>query len=674
MSILFGLISLILGLHFLKDNLYVSIGLTLLFVIFIIYRFKWGKVTLYLSLFVLGCLFSNLPREYNNPNQVYSGVVVLSKQNYFLLYSHGERFYIYEKDNEREIGDFLEVKGQPKIYESTTYESQIDFNQYLQNKGVKRTIAVDDITLLFQNPVRLFSYQKYFLSKLNENAAPLVDAMLFNTKDYGSNVFTVATSINLIFLLSTTGIYFSFFLRLLKKLIYLKFEERESHILSLLVVSPYVFLSFPKVGVLRIFLVNLLNIPKKDPNEPKKLNFLSKLSISHFILLILNPYWAYDSGFLIGLCLTVFLYFFRISYKTTIYFKSKMVTPTLVFLLLQPFSSFRSGSLHLFQFFEQMLLIPINEFFIVLSLIGFIGVPIYFIINFFGNFIYQTLLLFEKIDLTIPFADYGEIYIVLFYVLSVIGLYLFEAKRYRHVKYVGLVTFGLFLLGITPIQPMITSGVYFVNVGQGDSIIIQDHFHAVMIDTGGNLSFDMAKRTLIPYMNKKHIYHLDALIATHDDFDHSGTVESLRNNFTVRQYLSTKDDFPYQVGNILLTNLNIYEGKDENASSLVLYLDFYGTKYLFTGDATKEIEQKIIKDNPTLECDILKVGHHGSKTSTDEGFIQQIKPKEAIISCGKKNKFGHPDQVTLDTLNRYDVKIRRTDTEGTISYLSYFVY
>ena len=123
-----------------------------------------------------------------------------------------------------------------------------------------------------------------------------------------------------------------------------------------------------------------------------------------------------------------------------------------------------------------------------------------------------------------------------------------------------------------------------------------------------------------------------------------------------------------------LENLNHYEAKDENESSLVLYLDFCNKKYLFMGDAPKEIETQIIIDNPNLRCDILKVGHHGSKTSSDDTFIKTIQPKEGIISCGRSNRYGHPNQEVIDTLYRYDVKIRRTDIEGTISYLSYFSY
>ena len=90
------------------------------------------------------------------------------------------------------------------------------------------------------------------------------------------------------------------------------------------------------------------------------------------------------------------------------------------------------------------------------------------------------------------------------------------------------------------------------------------------------------------------------------------------------------------------------------------------------GDAPKEIEYKIIEDYKFINCDILKVGHHGSNTSTSDAFIKYLKPKEAIISCGKNNKYGHPHKETVSTLKSNNVSIRRTDKEGTINYLNYF--
>ena len=115
-------------------------------------------------------------------------------------------------------------------------------------------------------------------------------------------------------------------------------------------------------------------------------------------------------------------------------------------------------------------------------------------------------------------------------------------------------------------------------------------------------------------------------------------------------------------------NLNVYESDDENSSSLVLYLSLLGKNFLFMGDAPKEIEKQIIQDHPDLRADILKIGHHGSKTSTAEEFLDVIQPQEAIVSCGKKNGYGHPHASVLSLLSSRNIKIRRTDEEGTIIY------
>ena len=228
---------------------------------------------------------------------------------------------------------------------------------------------------------------------------------------------------------------------------------------------------------------------------------------------------------------------------------------------------------------------------------------------------------------------------------------------------------SLTVLSMVPLQEPISNCVYFVNVGQGDSIIIKNKSHTVMIDTGGYKSFDMATESLIPFMNKKKITHIDALILTHDDFDHSGAKDSLIENFKVDNILTEKNQFPYQIGDLYIENLNTFNFDEANDNSLVLSLEFIGKKFLFTGDASVKTEEKIISKY-NVDCDILKVGHHGSNTSTSEKFLKACSPEEAVISCGGKNYYGHPHQEIIDRLNKYNVKIRRTDEEGTICYSS----
>ena len=108
---------------------------------------------------------------------------------------------------------------------------------------------------------------------------------------------------------------------------------------------------------------------------------------------------------------------------------------------------------------------------------------------------------------------------------------------------------------------------------------------------------------------------------------------------------------------------------EENEKSLVLYFSVLNIKFLFMGDASSRIEEKIIKKYPNLKCDILKVGHHGSKTSSSDEFIKKVNPKIGVISCGINNKYHHPHANTLRNLKNNKVIIKRTDKEGTIEYI-----
>ena len=223
---------------------------------------------------------------------------------------------------------------------------------------------------------------------------------------------------------------------------------------------------------------------------------------------------------------------------------------------------------------------------------------------------------------------------------------------------------------LLPIRPLIVTSISFINVGQGDSCLIHQGTTSILIDTGGSVYKDIAKDCLIPYFKKMQIYDIDLLITTHNDYDHMGAVSSLINNFPVKEYVTDYKSFPLTIDNITITNYNHYESmwKEENDTSLVLSFSVKNTNFVITGDAPIKIERQIMKDNKEIKCDILKVGHHGSKTSSSDEFISYLNPKEAVISCGVNNKYGHPNQEVLSILNRHKIKIRRTDLEGTIKY------
>ena len=180
---------------------------------------------------------------------------------------------------------------------------------------------------------------------------------------------------------------------------------------------------------------------------------------------------------------------------------------------------------------------------------------------------------------------------------------------------------------------------------------------------------DVANESLIPYLKKKRIYQIDMVIITHYDYDHSGALEELKKNYHVKNVYDDGYYFPVTLGDITFTNYNYYaSSSDENENSLVISFRTTNKDYVVMGDAPISIEKEIIAHYTSIPCDILKVGHHGSKTSTSEEWLDYLKPEEAIISCGKNNRYGHPHKEVITLLNKKHIKIRRTDLEGTIVY------
>ena len=268
----------------------------------------------------------------------------------------------------------------------------------------------------------------------------------------------------------------------------------------------------------------------------------------------------------------------------------------------------------------------------------------------------------------IPLPRVGPIYLVVFIILFFVFIFIREIGDRRVAYLLPLSYVGLFVVSLIPVIPCISQEVTFINVGQGDCILIRDHLTSVMIDTGGVVGMDIARESLLPYLRKKRIYKIDCLIASHHDYDHIGGVDSLRTNFRVLRYVDSFEDFPLSVGRLTFLNHNQNKTGEENDRSLFLSLAFMGESFLFTGDAPSAIEKQVIKDDPSLRCGILKVGHHGSKSSTCEEFLDAVKPHTAVISCAAKNKYGHPDKIVLKRLTTRGIKVRRTDEEGSITY------
>ena len=240
--------------------------------------------------------------------------------------------------------------------------------------------------------------------------------------------------------------------------------------------------------------------------------------------------------------------------------------------------------------------------------------------------------------------------------------------------------------------------VIFVDVAQGDSTLIRTPGGETMLIDGGE--YDTYKTHLLPFLREQGIKSIDTAIATHYHSDHMGGIQLLTEDGGVKklilpdyndtdnskkyleqaahktdtevQYVSAGDTVETSCEGLSVKVVHPSHGGSEgknfhNNSSLVLHISYGKTSLLITGDIEARAEKEILANN-NIECDVLKVPHHGSSSSSSKEFIQAADPTYGIISAGKDNSYGHPHFETLDTLNDEDIIIYRTDTDGNITF------
>ena len=245
--------------------------------------------------------------------------------------------------------------------------------------------------------------------------------------------------------------------------------------------------------------------------------------------------------------------------------------------------------------------------------------------------------------------------------------------------------------------------VHYIDVGQADSILVriptEDGTKNMLIDAGTSKGY--SDEVITGYLDSLGIDTLTYLMITHPHDDHAQAAAEVVEAFDIENvilpecesnkvfwldmleamdakdlsYIPSEMGDTYQIGEASFTILgpvDVSNVKDTNDYSIVIRLDYGETSFVFTGDATIESEEQMLEANPVsaFKCDVLKIGHHGSKGSTCEEFLNACDPDLAVISCGEGNSYGHPTEEVLERLENANVPLLRTDLEGTIVLVS----
>ncbi len=320
----------------------------------------------------------------------------------------------------------------------------------------------------------------------------------------------------------------------------------------------------------------------------------------------------------------------------------------------------------------QFILMPYTFIFMLAALISLYSYPIRPLFTFMANSLTSLMKGLSYIDITIPFKEFNGGFILIYYSILFIVIYFIESYSYKKVGISLIVGLSIFSLKIIPYENLYANSITFLNVGQGDSALIRYFDETIMIDTGGLTYKDIATNVTIPYLHKQGINHVDYVFISHSDYDHSGALDSLKEHIKVNNVINTNEPFKITIKDLVFENINRWanEFTDENDKSQVLTFKIADRNIMMMGDASINIENKIMEyySKESFNIDILKIGHHGSNTSSSFNFLNFINPKEAIISVGKNNKYHHPNKEVIDNLNSLNIKYYRTDEIGSIHY------
>ena len=613
--------------------------------------------------------------------------------------------YYFKTKNEKEyyqnnllLGDKIKIKTTLEPPNNNTTPNTFNYKKYLENKSIYYIASIDNITIQTKNQSILYEIKNIINKRIDkiDKTGYLKTFILGDKQNLNTDIISIYQENGISHLFAISGMHItlltSIIFFILDKITYNKYLKYSICIIFLLF---YLFLTNYSSSILRATIMYILFTINNCFNlKISKLDIvLSTLGIS----LIINPYIIYDIGFQFSYIISLALTLINTKLKTiNNKIKQNLYISWICFLVSFPICIYNFYQVNFLSIFLNLIFIPI------ISIIVFPLCLLVFIFPFLEIFLssivkYLEIIsnLFNNINiLKITFSKPNILIIIIYYLI--IFLYINNKK---YLKY--LIIIMIIHKNIIYINPI--TNISIIDVSQGDSIFLKLPYNKanILIDTGGISSnekelwqirknnYSITKNKTIPYLKSLGITNLDYLILTHGDYDHMGEAINLVNNFKVEKVIFNcgpyneleqelievleKKKIPYYS---CIKKLNIEDNKlyflnnkdygNENDNSSVIYTELNNHKFLFMGDAGVEVEEDLIERYNLQNIDILKVGHHGSKTSSSKSFINEINPKYSIISVGKSNRYGHPNKEVLNNLD--NSKVYRTDQDGSIIF------
>ena len=648
---------------------------------------------LYYILFFITCIFLliNINKKIDVPiftNNSYELIINDYKINDKMITIYFDniigKYYVDNDEKVKEFkdnysfGDKIYIEGEISVPNNNTIPNNFNYKDYLYHKYIYYIIKIDKIKIISKNDnifllIKNSIYKRIDTIKYNDYLYAFILGKSYYIDSEVLNNYKI-NGITHLFALS--GLHVSMFssiiLFILKKI---KLSEKLSYFITSLFLIFFAFIASFTPSIVRsvlFFILSSINNVYYLYIKPKYL-----LYIVFSILIFINPFYIYDTGFILSFCISFFILLFNEKNKINNNLLSILVISILSTLSSLPIIINMSYEINILGFINNLFFIPYVTYIVFpLSIIVVFISKLSFILNFLIIIMeYISKVSSNILNVKLIFPKMSLFLIIIYYVLLILIVKKINLKKI----FIIYLSFLYFRCDFDK-----NNYVYFIDVGQGDSaLIVTKNNKSVLIDTGGKVgsNYSLMKSNVIPFFKSIGIRKLDYLFITHGDYDHAGYGIDLVNNFNVKNRFTNKGKYNslekklniksfnnsyIKIDNVEIYSLNSKLYNNENSDSLVLLVIIDNYKLLFMGDASINTEKDIMNNYDIGDVFILKVGHHGSKTSSSEEFINSVNPKYSIISVGKNNKFGHPNKEVLDNLS--NSKIYRTDIDGSIMF------
>lgn len=595
-----------------------------------------------------------------------------SKERIIVTYKYTGKVF-----NNLSYGDKIKVTGVLKEPSTNNIFNNFNYKKYLYNKKIYYIIEASKIDKIQNNNNHIYTIKNLLYTRINSlKSSNYIKALLFGDNKLDKEIKTSYQINGISHLFSVSGFHINF----ITSIIYF-YLDRVTYNKKIKYITVDIFL------VLYLLLCNTTSLLRCTVmNILLSINHLLKLNIKKIdivlltliLCIIINPFIIYDIGFIYSYTISFFLILYKNKYKTNNKLLKIIYISLISFLVSLPINIYTSYEINFLSIILNIILVPIVSLILLpLSLLTLIF-PIL------DNILYLITSILEKISLYTSninifkqILSKPSIILIIIYYLVII-LILSKNKHYYLI---------LILLIFHKTIPLYNSNLEVVmfDVGEADSMLISTPSKKVniLIDTGRGIDIN----NIIIYLKSIGISKLNYLIITHGDEDHIGGALYLIDNFKVDNVILNKGDYTelevelithLKNKNIKYTNninkipllgsymylLNTKKFSNENDNSIVTYFEYQKYKFLFMGDSSSKTEEYLINNYNLTNISFLKVGHHGSNTSSSPLFINKITPKVSLISVGRNNFYHHPNKEVLTNLS--NSVIYRTDINKSI--------